>query len=77
MFSNMIVQQAWTRASGRCECASGSHQHAGRCNRPLIWERRTGESKPGAWVAESKSRRFRPSADDCEIVCWNCYSAGS
>ncbi|WP_353713930.1 hypothetical protein [Dehalogenimonas sp. 4OHTPN] len=76
MFSYVVVQQAWTRSSGRCECARGSHQHPGRCNRLLIWERRTGESKPGAWVAESKSGQFRPDASDCEIVCWQCYTAG-
>ncbi|XUX01182.1 MAG: hypothetical protein TUN42_04130 [Dehalogenimonas sp.] len=74
MFSNAVVQQAWTRSGGRCECANRSHQHMGRCNRALVWERRTGESKPGAWVAESKSGNFLPNASDCEIACWHCYS---
>jgi hypothetical protein len=76
MFSSSIVQQAWTRSGGRCECTSGSHQHASRCGRALVWERRTGENKPGAWVADSKSGRFSPEAADCEIVCWTCYTAG-
>ena len=36
-----------------------------------LWSgRRTGENKPGAWVADSKSGRFSPEAADCEIVCW-------
>jgi hypothetical protein len=76
MFSNLIIQQAWTRSAGRCECVRGDHNHGSRCNRALVWERRTGESKPGSWVADSKSGAFRPGAEDCTIVCWQCYLHG-
>ena len=71
MFSNAVVQEAWVRSAGRCECVRGSHQHSGRCNRPLLWERRS-ESGPGGWVADSKSGLFQKGVTDCEIICWYC-----
>ena len=70
-FSDEIVERAWKRSGGNCECTRIKHGHGGRCNRPLTRSLR-GE---GGWEAHSISGLYKNLAADCEIFCWDCYKS--
>lgn len=73
MFSNEVVELAWIRSEGRCECDRGSHNHPNeRCDNKLIWELR-GKIKYGGWIAHSKIRNAGGASSNCEICCWDCF----
>src|SRR5688572_10021371 len=72
---DQIVQHAWIRAAGfrdqdgaRCECARTTHEHDGRCQALLRWERR-GDFEEGGWEAAEPS-----SYAGCQILCGECYA---
>jgi hypothetical protein len=72
-FSDDVVEQAWGRAGGKCECTRTTHGHWGRCNTPLLWAAR-GREGWGAWEAHHIDGN--PNNDfltNCEILCWPCH----
>jgi hypothetical protein len=78
MSSDEVVENAWMRARGRCECERVSHgsRHVSRCNTPLLWTARGTEHRMGAWEAFRTAEPTRGSweaVNRCEILCWACF----
>jgi hypothetical protein len=73
-FEQKVVQQAWSRAAGHCECERPEHKHPyGKCNLKLAFDKR-GSKKRGGWEAHCKDPADSPMPRNCEILCWDCYS---
>jgi len=76
-FPDEVVEQAWARAEGRCECRRITHEHSyARCNKELVKENRGREGR-GAWEAHHKISQEaggEPILSNCEIMCWDCHS---
>lgn len=77
-FSNTVVQQAWNRAGGQCECRRKTHNHRYvRCNKQLVLSNRGRNNGRGAWEAHHKHSVGNGGGDsvsNCEILCWSCHS---
>ena len=72
--SDDIIEKAWTRAGGRCECVRDDHWHHGRCNGILIKSFRGEKENSYGWEAYIKNGSYlEPS--DCDIYCTKCYYA--
>ena len=75
-FTNEIVEEAWARSGGICECERGGHGHTGRCEKELIKDHRGDKFSYFGWEVRSKSGHYKDSISDCEILCWDpCYVA--
>jgi hypothetical protein len=73
-FPESVVEYAWSRSRGRCECRRVSHGHDNvRCNKILMWRNR-GLEGIGAWEAHHKSISGGDGLSNCEILCWDCHS---
>jgi hypothetical protein len=73
-FSERVIEKAWSRAGGRCECTSRNHWHSGRCNGILIRSFRGEKENSYGWETYCKNGSTgEPS--DCEIYCIKCYLA--
>jgi hypothetical protein len=73
-FSETIIERAWARSGGICECEREGHNHRGRCKNSLIKSQRGDKYSYFAWEAHSKSGYFLDDVDDCEIICLEpCY----
>ena len=76
-FSDDVINQAWERSGGRCECTRNSHDHEGRCPQTLIRENQGRRGYRGAWEAhhiESEDSGGPNTLSNCEILCWNCHA---
>lgn len=71
-FPDSVVQQAWQRAGGRCECTRITHGHGARCNKQLVWANRGREGR-GAWEAHHRRKGGPDTLSNCEILCWDCH----
>jgi len=72
-FSNTVVEAAWKRAGGRCECRRTTHSHPYvRCNKQLVWANRGREGR-GAWEAHHVNSSGGDGLGNCEILCWECH----
>jgi hypothetical protein len=69
-----IIEKAWSRAGGRCECTSNYHWHIGRCNGIIIKSFRGEKDNTYGWEAYNKNGSCTEPSD-CEINCIKCYSA--
>ena len=75
-FSDSVVQQAWQRSGGCCECVRSTHGHAGRCDVRLIWGARGNDKVLGGWEAHHKTSVEAGGSDalsNCEILCIPCH----
>jgi len=74
-FPESVVEAAWRRAGGRCECRRRSHNHSYvRCNKQLVWDNRGREGR-GKWEAHHRNRTGGDTLSNCEILCWDCHTA--
>ncbi len=74
-FSEAIIERAWARSGGICECEREGHNHKGRCKNSLIKSHRGDRYSYFGWEAHSKSGYYLDSPDDCEILCIEpCYN---
>lgn len=71
-FPLMVVEEAWERAGGRCECHHSAHGHHIPCGRPLKLESRDSDNRDG-WVAHAHDKDGTRTLDNCEILCYRCY----
>lgn len=71
-FSLSVVQDAWRRAGGKCECRRKTCGHIGRCNKQLEWSKRGSES-PGGWEAHHIDANGPDTLSNCEILCQACH----
>ncbi len=72
MFSDQIINQAWDRAGGRCECTRIRCRHSGRCNKKLLFNSRGAETEYG-WEAHHINSNGDDSLSNCEILCQECH----
>ena len=73
-FSNEIIEQAWKRSGGKCECRRRSHSHFYiRCNKQLVWLNRGKDGARGCWEAHHKTAGGPDTFSNCEILCCDCH----
>ena len=71
-FQDSVVDQAWARSGGRCECTRKDHGHSGRCGHELQKDRRGAEPSYW-WEAHKKVTGGDETLDNCEILCQDCF----
>jgi len=71
-FSDAVIQAAWRRCGGQCECKRISHNHGYRCPQKLNWNLR-GSELPGGWEAHHVNSNGDGSLSNCEILCQWCH----
>ena len=65
-----VIEAAWRRAGGNCECPSDTHDHGStRCNKQLAWGDR-GREGTGAWEATRVQSDGDDTLSNCAILCW-------
>ena len=74
-FPESVVEQAWTRSGGKCECTQTTHGHIGKCNKILYKWRRGERGSIYCWEAHSVSSSHLPTVSDCQIICCDCHFA--
>lgn len=72
VFPLSVVQAAWTRAAGRCECKRVTCGHSHRCNKPLQWNLR-GSEAAGGWESHHVDSNGADTLSNCEILCQPCH----
>jgi len=71
-FTLTVVQDAWQRAGGSCECRRLTCGHIGRCHKQLGWQSRGLETELG-WEAHHINRNGPDTLSNCEILCQRCH----
>lgn len=71
-FSEEVVERAWARSGGRCECTRSNHWHNERCKGIIIKAFRGERDNSYGWEAHSKNGNLS-NLSDCEILCTRCY----
>ncbi len=72
--SRKIIEQAWQRSAGLCECRHPHHKHPGeRCGQRLNWINR-GIYGEGAWEAQRLTAADGSLKPGVEILCWDCHA---
>lgn len=72
-FPNDVVEAAWKRSGGYCECTRTTHDHnARRCSKPLVKQNRGPETN-GAWEAHHINANGPAVLSNCQIMCWKCH----
>lgn len=75
-FSNNIIELAWKRSNGHCECRRRSHNHYyTRCNKQLVLSNRGKDSHRGCWEAHHVTAGGPDTLSNCEILCCDCHKA--
>ena len=69
---DLVVDQAWARSGGQCECTTPSHGHSERCSHKLLRERR-GADPHYWWQAHKKVTGSDDTLNNCEILCHGCF----
>jgi len=70
-FSETLVERAFQRSGGRCECEKVAHGHSGRCSKILQKVYRGDSTSAYGWEAHSKSGQYLDMVSDIEILCWD------
>jgi hypothetical protein len=75
-FSESVIEQAWKKANGKCQCKRKTHSwHKKiRCNRILVLSNRGREGR-GKWEPHHKVKTRGDILSNCEILCWDCHKA--
>ena len=72
-FPENVVEQAWKRAGGKCECKRWTHKHnVVRCGQELVFANR-GKKGQGRWEAHRISHTDGDTLSNYEILCAYCY----
>ncbi len=75
-FPESIIEQAWVRSGGKCECDETGHEHTGKHNRMVLKTFHGDRHSDYGWEAHSVSGLHLDSLSDCKIYCWNpCHKA--
>jgi 5-methylcytosine-specific restriction endonuclease McrA len=73
-FSDSVIEQAWKRSEGRCECDRASHGHGLRCDHPIAYHARGMETDIG-WEAHHNLAVAEGGSDNlgnCQLLCQSC-----
>jgi hypothetical protein len=77
-FPEDVLKQAFRRANARCQCERGDHGHGTfTCFKQIIWEHRGNKTERSGWEARffvSPEDGGKPTVENCEILCWDCYT---
>lgn len=78
-FPDSVVNQAWLRSGGICECTRTTHSWhpGGRCSQKLRYNDR-GRRTGFGWEAHHKVAEKHGGQDilsNCEILCLGCHKA--
>lgn len=73
-FPRLVIDEAWKRANGCCECEHDGHGHSGRCNVRCVKPMMGGRNK-GGWEAHHIDPNGELTADNCLIMCMDCHKA--
>jgi len=77
-FPEKVLKQAFARANMRCQCERDNHDHgAFTCFKQIKWEHRGNKDERSGWEAHyyvSPEDGGQPTVENCEILCWSCYS---
>ena len=71
-FPLMVIELAWERAKGQCECHHAVHAHHIPCGRKLKFEGR-GVQQSDGWEIHARNRDAAATLDNCEVLCTRCY----
>ncbi len=73
-FSRDVINDAWRRAGGRCECTRSCPEHSGsRCNRNLDPYNQIPAMRWHAHHRTSEDASGTDTLDNCEILCLRCH----
>ena len=74
VFSEEVVEAAWRRSGGYCECRRKTHEHSyTRCNKQLV-KANSGRAGRGCWEAHHLDASRGDSLSNCQILCWDYHS---
>lgn len=77
-FPEDVVKKAFMRANMRCQCERDTHDHGTfTCFKQIIWEHRGNANERSGWEAVfyvSPEKGGKPTVENCEILCWDCYT---
>jgi len=74
-FPDDVVESAWRRSCGCCECTRTTHNHnEKRCCKPLLKQNR-GREMPSAWEAHHINSNAPAVLSNCQILCWICHKS--
>ena len=77
-FSEEVLKKAFLRANARCQCEREGHSHGNfTCYGQILWENRGNTTERSGWEANfyvSPEKGGKPTVENCEILCWACYS---
>ncbi len=72
-FPENVLEQAWKRAGGKCECRRWNHKHSiVRCGKELVKANR-GKDGQGRWDARRIDKSGEDTLTNCESLCADCY----
>lgn len=75
-FPNSVVEAAWKRSEGRCECVRKSCGHSRRCSRLLKKDQRGNDNSMYGWEAHHITAQAKDGEDtlsNCQILCIECH----
>jgi hypothetical protein len=70
-FSLDVLEAAWKRADGKCECVNTSCGHTGRCNRTLV-KAAKGTDVPGGWDIRAVNPTGPANLKNAILLCRKC-----
>ena len=70
-FSEKLIEKAWVRSGGKCECELTGHGHTGRHNTILLKNFLGNRDSSYGWETHSVSGLHLDILSDCKIFCWN------
>jgi hypothetical protein len=76
-FSQTVIDQAWKRSGGMCECRRSKHEHGTRCGKTLSYANRGKTGQWGCWEAHHITAVDAGGDDtlsNCEILCCDCHA---
>lgn len=73
-FPQLVVEEAWKRSNGICECENDGHGHSGRCTQRLVWMVRGGKQK-ASWEAHAIDPDGERTLENCRLMCMACHKA--
>ena len=72
-FPASVIEAAWRRSGGFCECNRPTHNHPnGKCPQKLSYSLR-GSELLGGWEAHHINSNGEGVLNNCEILCQPCH----
>ena len=77
-FPEEVVKKAFLRANARCQCEREDDGHGScTCFKQIEYKNRGNETERSGWQANylvSPESGGKPTVENCEILCWDCYT---